>query len=70
VCCFNSNVPKATARFVPAQSVLRCYDRRVGALLIGGDAFLRAQGKQLVETAARFAMATMFDEREYVARED
>src|SRR5205823_3480677 len=42
-------------------------DQGVGALLIGGDAFLRAQGQQLIETAARYAMATMFDEPEYVA---
>jgi putative ABC transport system substrate-binding protein len=42
-------------------------DQGVGALLIGGDAFLRAQGQQLIETATRYAMATMFDEPEYVA---
>jgi len=42
-------------------------EKGMAALLVAGDAFLRAQGQQLVETAARYSVPTMFDEREYVA---
>jgi putative ABC transport system substrate-binding protein len=41
-------------------------DRGIEMLLIGGDAFLRAQGRQLVGLAARYAIPTIYEEPEYV----
>jgi putative ABC transport system substrate-binding protein len=41
-------------------------DKGVAALLVGGDAFLRAQGPQLIARAALYSLPTMYDEREYV----
>jgi putative ABC transport system substrate-binding protein len=42
-------------------------DKGMAALLIGGDAFLRAQRPLLIQSAVRYAMPTMYDEREPVA---
>ena len=41
--------------------------RRVGALLAGGDPFLTARRQQIVALAARDAIPTIYSNREYVA---